>query len=408
MYGLCKDVLGCIFEHLELHDLLALRLTCRRFDSILVGGSLLRQRFLDVYGAHSVWESMADLLKSSEPNSMPLFKNFPSRFSTGAPGSVFDDTMRYLDELGDAIKSIPVADRKGPMFKLLEEAISLLGLERINTRDMGSFCSSNMMGDVRSFLAIQDATLLHLAVGLQWEELVLLLLRFGASPNIECHDGDGYGRCTLSWTPLCSAAFLGNARIVRLLLVNGGCAAYRPLDLGDYSKGVDETTLWKIIGGLKRCTVADLAKINNHSTVVSLLSSPIPKWLCLSPYFAPAFEGRFHGCSSGTPIEQTFHVVDCAIPQQHAEDEPRLRLLIDRLQVEAGKVRANKKASFKTLGSPRKKEVQEAQSQTRFCKYCGQDLLVDKFSKTQRKRKGKDAKCRLCVTESTPFPTNDE
>lgn len=194
-----------------------LRLSCRRLNSVLVEGELLRHLVLNVFGAHSIWESMSESLSSS-PNSVPVLE-VPTVFGS----------FEVLDMVFGAISSIGVADRKGPKFTILSEMISSLGPLRINLRGMGSFCGGRLSKTPLKFLCSQDITLLHYAVALEWEELVLILLRCGASPNMESHVADGYGMCTLSWTPLCCAAFLGNARIVLLMLLNGGFSGQRPM-----------------------------------------------------------------------------------------------------------------------------------------------------------------------------------
>jgi hypothetical protein len=146
MEGLLKDVLGLIFEKLELHDLLMLRLSCRRLNSVLVEGELLRHRVLNVFGAHSIWESMSECLSSS-PNSVPVLEVPP----------VFR-SIEVLDMVFGAISSIGVADRKGPKFTNLSEMISytnprsspvLLAFERTpqhpeSSNQHADMCSANL------------------------------------------------------------------------------------------------------------------------------------------------------------------------------------------------------------------------------------------------------------------------
>lgn len=308
METLSKDCCCSIFKFLSLSDLLRVRLACRRFSAILLDAALLSRAVMARYSACSVWGDVVDELRGPSLESIPLL---------GVPvaDSEFSQRIKAIEKMRSLLYEVDEGDGEMETLDLLAKALFLLGPLVVNMRDMGSFTGGGAFSPF-DFLSEQDLTLLHYAVVLQNEQLVRALLHAGASPNIECHDADGYGQNTLSWTPLCCASFLGNANIVRMLLLSGACVSHEAFLLEGYDVEANEKTyclkeLYGKAGKLRKCNPAELAAHNNHEYVARILSSPILSWIHRASYFAPVFDGKFHG-SSGFP-QGTFHSITCPL-----------------------------------------------------------------------------------------------
>lgn len=106
------------------------------------------------------------------------------------------------------IKDAKLALESG-CFPSFAQAVRRLGLRGISLLDLASYSGHN------------DRTLLHYTVIFGDVGLTRWLLHHGASPNVQSHDGDGFGLETTGWTPLHHAARMGSLPLIKLLLFAG-------------------------------------------------------------------------------------------------------------------------------------------------------------------------------------------
>ncbi len=173
--------------------------------------------------------------------------------------------------------------------ELVTEFVKGLGAILLNHFCMASFSSYGKLN--MWWLECQDKTLLHYAILFEKEELVAFLLRNGASPNVQAGDCDGWGVNTLSWTPLTIACFLGNASIVRRLLVHGALDMPVLFSL-DWLKGRQREKTYDLKTGVnvqkvshvELCNLLDTPK---HKNIARILKCPMP--IVVPKYVAPIF-----------------------------------------------------------------------------------------------------------------------
>ncbi len=129
------------------------------------------------------------------------------------------------------------------------------------------------------FLMTQDITLLHFAVAWENEPLTRLLLDCGASPNMQSHNSEGFGKNALCWSPLTVACSLDNVNLVRVL-IRAGALVHQQRSICLKKEGDSQETA--VVDLLHLCRIVKSEKC------LAQLSRKLPHWAD-SRFVAPVF-----------------------------------------------------------------------------------------------------------------------